>query len=81
MAARWIIIPHLMYVIMQVTVTTSYADGDMVEDDWTGTGTGYSTESTGRYRYLRCEVDDVPCPCYLTSTTSIGQLLPPLRSY
>lgn len=73
MAARWIIIPHLMYVIMQVTVTTSYADGDMVEDDWTGTGTGY--------RYLRCEVDDVPCPCYLTSTTSIGQLLPPLRSY
>lgn len=38
MAARWIIIPHLMYVIMQVTVTTSYADGDMVEDDWTGTG-------------------------------------------
>lgn len=49
MAARWIIIPHLMYVIMQVTVTTgtSYADGDMVEDDWTGTGTGYSRVHVG----------------------------------
>lgn len=54
MAARWIIIPHLMYVIMQVTVTTSYADGDMVEDDWTGTGTGYSRVGTSGVKWMTC---------------------------
>lgn len=56
MAARWIIIPHLMYVIMQVTVT-------MPTETWwkmTGlaqTGTGYSrvgtSESSG-VKWMTC---------------------------
>lgn len=29
-----------------------YADGDMVEDDWTGTGTGYSRVGTSGVKWM-----------------------------